>query len=253
MSNKKKRPENFLRRLLNQEGDFAYYTYEQLFGDEPPKIELILRTPLPTGFTPQQREAMPDGFRQTKATQILIALVYEENESEIPFVRMMVNGILYRNVNHLKPSDVQLALCFQKEPPPELLADLGYEATSRPGVYQSTVSIFSDLLVLVLSELSSAMHNSSLKLFARSQKSRRDAYNTLLKQGFPNHPPAAQMALAQIAALTETEMDEMSVEMGSALLSQMSGKSPGDGNNPLAKLSPEQVIQDVEAFLREQR
>ena len=61
------------------------------------------------------------------------------------------------------------------------------------------------------------------------------------------------LALAQIAALTETEMDEMSVEMGSVLLSQMSGKSPGEGNNPLAKLSPEQVIQDVEAFLREQR
>lgn len=253
MSKKKKKPENFLRRLLNQEGDFAYYTYEQLFGDKPPKIEVVLKTPFPDGFSPQQRAALADGFNQTQAKQILIALVYAENESEIPFVRMLVNGILYRNTYQLKQSDVQLALLYQKEPPPELLTELGYQPTARPGVYQCRFPLFSDLLVIVLSELSNAFHNAGIKIFARNQPARRAAYTVMLNHDFLNMQAGARMALAQLAAMTETEMDDASVELHDALLAQMGGKSKTGNQDPLANLAPEQVIRDVEAFLRTQR
>jgi hypothetical protein len=144
-------------------------------------------------------------------------------------------------------------LLFQKEPPAALLTELGYQPTSRPGVYQSSLSLFSDLLVIVLSELSNAFHNASIKIFARSQQARRDAYTVLLNHGFPNMPAGARMALAQLAAMTEAEMDDASVEMHDALLAQMGGKSKAGNQDPLANLSPEQVIRDVEAFLREQR
>jgi hypothetical protein len=112
MSNKKKKPKNFLRRLLNQQGDFAYYTYEQLFGDEPPKMGMMMSSRLPDGFSPEQRAALADGLKQTQAKRIALGLGYFENESELPFVRMMMKGILYRNTFNLKGGDIQLVLLY---------------------------------------------------------------------------------------------------------------------------------------------
>jgi hypothetical protein len=164
-----------------------------------------------------------------------------------------MKGILYRNTFKLKRGDIQLVLLYQKEPSPALLADLGYQSASRPGVYQTAIPILSDILVIVLSELSNALYNAGLKIFARSQKARSAAYNVMINHGAREMPPGMRMATAQLAALTEEEMDGAGAALHEALLSQLGDKSKTGAQDPLADLSPEEVIRDVEAFLRQQR
>ena len=68
-----------------------------------------------------------------------------------------------------------------KTPLPERLAAFGYAPTAQPGVYQSQNVLATEIMLLVLNELSPAPHNALVKAFASSKQEKAKAF-ALLRQ-----------------------------------------------------------------------
>ena len=64
--------------------------------------------------------------------------------------------------------------------------------------------------------------------------------------------PAARETLAQIAALTEEEVDNLSGEMSNAFMAGLSGTSRKDNSEPFADAPTDEMIDAVENYLRKQ-
>ena len=249
MAAAKKPKKKFLNRIFGEDGEMAHYTHEQLFGDGVPKVDMLL-TSQTGSLTPQQRAAMPDGLRQSSALQMILNFAYDD--TELPFLRTIACGVLRRREYKLTEKDLLLVVVYRADPDPELMADFGYEPTARPAIYRSSVDIFKGVMVMALGELSGALYNANFKVFARSQAARREAYNTLARAGFPNMHPAARETLAQIAALTEEEVDNLSGEMSNAFMAGLSGTSRKDNSEPFADAPTDEMIDAVEKYLRKQ-
>lgn len=251
MASKKSPKKNFFDRLFDEHGNFVVYTHEELFGSETPKVDVLLTCSNKEGWTLEQRRMLPDGLRQGKATHIIMNMSYDQVEDELPFIRIMVCGILYRDSENLPESDVLMVMVLTQAPKPEIMEELGFKPTKRPGIYRSAISIFENQIVMVLDQLSNTLPNAPFKCFSRSQKARQDAYNTLMMYDFPGYSPSVRGALAQIAALTEQEVDEFSVEMRDSLMASMS-EAGASNEEPFADVSTNEMIAAVEEYLRKQ-
>lgn len=250
MAAKKNRKRNFLDQLFDENGNLIRYTHEDLFGDQPPKVDMLLKPKRGKTFD-NVRTALPDGLAQTTGRYMLINYLYGEVDNERPFIRTMACGVLYRQEHNLRQQDVALFVVFIYQPVPGLLDDLGFEPTKRPGVYRSTLGIFADQTVIILQELSNALHNATFKIFARSQKARQDAYKTMLRQDITKMPPGMRTVLAQIAAMTEEEVDNFDEGMAASFNRAISGNGQSE-QEPLTELSPAEISKAVEEYLRAQ-
>jgi len=255
MGSNKRRQKKYLSRLLGEEGNLIHYKHEELFGDGGAKIDILFTSKASGGWDAEARKLMPDGLRHSNAEHIIINFAYDLIDTDLPFIRTLANGILYREEHDLSQDDVLLALAFTKHPDPRILDELEYYPTKRPGIYRSRMPIFSDQIVMVLDELSNTLWNASFKCFSRSQKSRQDAYKLLAKHDFPGYPAHMREALAMIAELTEEEVDNFNSpdnDKSEGLMAAMMGPSDDEDEGSLDDVTSEEMVAAVEAYLREQ-
>ena len=146
MSKKKKPKKKYLSRLLNTEGNFILYTHEELFGEKGIKADVAFTGDKAKGWTPEvnRNPKMPDGIRQSDASHIFMNFAYDQIDTDLPFMRTMAMGILFRNENNLTEDEVLLIDVFTKEPDPRILEELQFYPTKRPGIYRSKLSIFNN-------------------------------------------------------------------------------------------------------------
>lgn len=228
------------------------YSYEDLFGSESPKIDILLRSRNGQKLTFLQRMLLPDGLRQSDAPHIIMNFAYQEEDNRRPFARTLVCGRYYCDFAQISADDLLLVLLFPEDPDHEILTEFGYQVTKHPGIYQSSLPLFRRQMVIVFGELRNALRNAPFKLFARSQDSRQSAYKTLLRFNFLGFPAPWRGVIAKIAALTEQEVDNFSEETQDALLDTLKGP-PGKGDaEPFADTTPEKVADEVDAFLRQE-
>lgn len=229
------------------------YSYEDLFGDSEPKVDIVLRARDGGKLTFFQRMFLPDGLRQNATSHILMNFAYTEEDGRRPFVRTLVCGQYYREGFDVAEEDLLVVMLFPAEPDREILSALGYQPTKDPGIYRSTFPLFQRQIVIVFGELRNTLRNAPFKLFARSQESRQGAYKTLLRFNFPGLPAPWRGVIAKIAALTEKEVDNFDETTSEALLDTLKGP-PGKGDaEPFADTTPGELADEVEAFLREEK
>ena len=226
------------------------YSYDELFGSDSPKIDILLRSRDGRKLTFLQRMFLPDGLRQSEAAHIIMNFAYTEEDKRRSFARTLVCGRYYCDSMEVAHDDLLLVMLFPQEPDREILAEFGYQPTQDPGIYRSDLPLFRRQIVMVFGELRNALRNAPFKLFARSQDSRQGAYKTLLRFNFLGMPAPLRGVLAKIAALTEHEVDNFSEEMNESLLDTLKGP-PGKGDaEPFADTTPAAMVDEVEEFLK---
>lgn len=244
-------PANYFKAVLGED-NVVLLRLEDLVRAVQPKIDLLIRCNSPEGWNTEQRRRLPDGLRRTNATHILLNFAESQVNEESPFKHLLACGWLYQESHHLKYQDVLLVVVFTREPDRNLLSEFGFVATKLPGIYRSSLPLIKNQKVMVLSELSNAPYNALFKCFARNQKSRQEAYQTVLRYKRPYFTPSVRAVIAQIAALTEQEVDQYNEELHGALLASLSGPSRIVDQEPFADLSSIEILKEMEAYLQAQ-
>lgn len=226
------------------------YSYEDLFGDGEPTVDIMLRARDGGKLTLFQRMFLPDGLRHYAKSHIIMNFAYTEEDGRRPFMRTLVCGRYYQEAFDVADEDLLVVMLFPAEPDRESLKALGYEPTKDPGIYRSTFPLFQRQIVIVFGELRNTLRNAPFKLFARSQESRQGAYKTLLRFNFPGLPAPWRGVIAKLAALTEKEVDNFDEKTNEALLDTLKGPPDKGDAEPFADTTPSELADEVEAFLR---
>ncbi len=235
-------------------------SFEELIGDNPLKIDLVFRCNTPSGWTTEQRQRLPDGLRRTKATHLLLNFAEMfagdeaiEEQFESIFQRILACSWLYQRSHGLNSNDIWPVVVFAYAPDLAFLKELGFAPTKLPGIYQSLSPIAKRIRVMLLSELSSAPHNAIFKCFAHGQQARQQAYQTIIRYQRPYFTPPVRALAAQLATLSELQMEQYDEGLHQALSATLSGPGRIREQEPFADLSSAELLLQVEAYLREQQ
>lgn len=150
-------------------------------SSEPPRVDIVLLRRETTEWTAAQQAMLPDGVRDTNAHSILLEFKYSESLSREAIVQALAYEHFFRTTRGLQPTEVRMFILCAKTPLPERLAAFGYAPTAQPGVYQSQNVLATEIILLVLNELSPAPHNALVKAFASRKQEKAKAF-ALLRQ-----------------------------------------------------------------------
>jgi hypothetical protein len=137
-------------------------------------------------WTAQQRQALPDGIRDSLARHFLLEVKITESFSREVVEQALGYDIFYRrkpDIASLPASAVASFIICAKTPRRQTLAQFGYEPTQWAGIYQSNKLFLERINLMVLNELSPQPHNVFFKLFANQlvslSASQRSAKNLI--------------------------------------------------------------------------
>jgi len=170
-----------LEELLSPVG-IQVYTDFPLLSKSPEADILLLRRDSPQ-WTTEQRLRLPDGIRDSSASQILIEFKYTESINEEAFLQTLSYDTIYKRAKLLKATDIQTFLVSSKTPQAETLTEWGYTGTNQPGVYRSQERSLRLITLLSLNDLSAEPHNAFVKTFASRRQQKREAFATLKRTG----------------------------------------------------------------------
>ena len=137
---------------------------------DPPEVDILLLKRQAAKWTAAQRALLPDGIRDSKASDILIEFKYTESFNEKALAQTISYDSLYKRTKNLSDEEVQTVLFSAKTPWIDTLERLGYSQTEFAGVYRSEIPILDNILLLSLNDLSDEPHNVWIKCFASKQK-----------------------------------------------------------------------------------
>ena len=150
---------------------------------DSPRIDILLLKRQSTEWTTEQLELLPDGIRDTKATDILLEFKYTESLNAKAIQQTLSYDYLYKAHKQKDPKHVQsFILCAQK-PQKSTLKKLGYRETSIAGVYQSQFILIRKVILLSLNELSNEPHNAYVRCFASHLQEKEKAFDLLENTG----------------------------------------------------------------------
>ncbi len=137
----------------------------KLMSDPPRGDILLLRREQPY-WTAEQLAYLPDGIRNSQASDILVEFKYTESLTGQMIAKVLSYDTLYREIQELPTERVESFILCSKTPRPKLLKDYGYRPTEWAGVYQSGNILLEHVKILVLNDLSNDPHNAFVKCFA---------------------------------------------------------------------------------------
>ena len=137
---------------------------------DPPEVDILLLRRQAAKWTAAQRALLPDGIRDSKASDILIEFKYTESFNEKALQQTLGYDGFFKRTKNLSDEKVQTVLLSAKTPWADTLERLGYGKTEFAGVYRSEIAIFEKVLLLSLNDLSDEPHNAWIKCFASKQK-----------------------------------------------------------------------------------
>lgn len=131
---------------------------------------------------------LPDGVRNTKATNIQLEFRYAEPFNEDTLQHALADEFFYERQNKLSDKKVQTFLLIADQPQEGKLSELGYESTELPGVYRTQNEIIKNIVLLSISELSNEPHNAFVKNFASRRQMKQNASDMLENSGLDFTP-----------------------------------------------------------------
>lgn len=136
-------------------------------GALPPAIDLLLVRREPgKPWTPWQLLFLSDGIRDSTATHILIELKYTESLTYHAIEALIGYEVFYRRNNKLPRRAVQSVIMLAKQPRESTRTRVGLTVRMAPGVYRGTHWTLVSKRMIVVSELSVAIHNVFVRLFS---------------------------------------------------------------------------------------
>ncbi|MCK5876767.1 MAG: hypothetical protein KAG43_03970, partial [Candidatus Marithrix sp.] len=117
------------------------------------------------------------------ATHILLEFKHTESVNENVFRQALGYDTFYKRAQNLTHGQVQTFVISSKKTQARTLAEFGYQATEKCGVYKSTHSLLNSIILISLNELSSEVHNSWLKCFASHMLEKKAAFGLVQNEG----------------------------------------------------------------------
>ncbi len=149
----------------------------------PPEADILLLRRNTPKWTAAQRARLPDGIRDSEASDILIEFKYTQSFNEQAVAQAAGYDFFYKQAKQLPPQQVQTVLLSAREPRSDTLTYLGYQLTDYPGVYRSQTPVIRNVLLLSLNELSNEPHNLWIKSFASQIKVKKQVFNLMDQLG----------------------------------------------------------------------
>lgn len=150
---------------------------------DPPEADILLLRKKHSEWTEEQKELLPDGIRDSQATDILLEFKYTESVNDKAFRQTVCYDYLYRIAKQKKQPEVQTFLLSAKTTQRATLEKFAYSQSCVQGVYKSDNPFLKDIPLLSLNELSDELHNAYIKCFASRKKEKRIAYKILEHKG----------------------------------------------------------------------
>jgi hypothetical protein len=182
-----------LQELLTPVG-IKVVTEFQVMAESPRGDILILRRQQ-SAWTPAQRALLPDGIRDSEASDILLEFKYTEVVNKMALCQALGYGRFYCQSQRLTKTEVQTFILSAKTPTAKTLRKFGYKQAEQPGVYRSDNIMLEGLPLLVLNELRDEPHNAFVKSFASRYLARKAALETLKGVGLQTLSPTVQTVL----------------------------------------------------------
>ncbi len=133
-------------------------------------------------WTEEQRQYLPDGLRDSRATHLLLEFKYTQSLEEASFRQAIAYDMLYRQLQSnrdLPQEAIQTFIISAKTSQAETLSKFGYQPTEQTGVYISQELFLQNIPLLLLNELSNEQHNAFVKLFASRRRAKLAAMESL--------------------------------------------------------------------------
>ncbi len=149
----------------------------------PPEADIVIIRRKGERWTPEQRAVLPDGVRDVASPYIIIEFKYSQSVNERAFRQTLNYDSLYKSSQDLNHEEVQTFLVSSKSPLKKVLAEAGYSATGKRGVYKTDAYILNSIILMDLNKLSDEPHNAFIKCFASHKKQKTAAFKTLTSMG----------------------------------------------------------------------
>ncbi len=208
---------------------------------ESPKIDILLLRREEPEWTAEQRELLPDGIRDSKASDILLEFKYTESINEDALMQAVGYDFFYRQHQTLSRERVQSFLLSAKKPQNSTLKKRGYQSTEHPGVYRSKFDLNRHIVLLSLNELSNEPHNAFVKCFASHRQEKQHAFEVLETQNYNSLTTNLKCFLDGLKGLwfTLKKGDDMNMELTPELISKWGEQW---GKSYMANLKPEEIF-----------
>jgi hypothetical protein len=209
----------------------------------PPKGDiLILRREQPT-WTPEQRALLPDGVRDSQASDILLEFKYTESVNKETLCQALGYDTFYRRTHEVvDEAAVQTFVLSAKTPAAETVEQFEYQPAEQPGVYRSSNIFVRDIPLLVLNELRAEPHNIFVKSFASRYPARRAALETLRAVGLQAFPQTVQALMDFLWRQWQMKVEAMELEEVEISLEELIELGKQWQELMLASLPPEEVL-----------
>ncbi len=208
---------------------------------ESPRIDILLLRREEPEWTDEQLELLPDGIRDTKASDILLELKYTESLNDDVLQQVLGYDFFYRKHQTMNREQVQSFLLSAKKPQTSTLKKLGYQITEHPGVYRSKFRLVRQVILLSLNELSNEPHNAFVKCFASHRQEKQEAFQVLENQVYNSLNMNLKYFLDGLKGIwfTLKKGDDMNLELTPELITAWGEKW---GKSYLAHLKPEERL-----------
>jgi hypothetical protein len=150
---------------------------------ESPRVDILILKRDSSQWTTEQLALLPDGVRDTQATDLLLEFKYTESLNDDAIQQTLGSDYFYRKHNDKKREVVQSFLLSARKPQNSTLKKLGYKNTNIPGVYRSQFRLIRKVVLLSLNELSNEPHNAFVKCFASHRQEKQKAFDLLEQSG----------------------------------------------------------------------
>ncbi|RKZ93234.1 MAG: hypothetical protein DRR19_01795 [Candidatus Parabeggiatoa sp. nov. 1] len=176
----------FGRLLEKVLGSVNILVYPELsVMSQPPKADVLLLRREGSFWTDEQRKRLPDGVRDSFASNILLEFKYTESLDEKAFQQALCYRTFYQQAKELASEEVQAFVISSKTPQKKRITGWDYALTKQAGVYHSDNWLLKDIPLLVLNELPPTPHNAWIKCFASRQKEKQNAFDALRQEAEP--------------------------------------------------------------------
>lgn len=152
-------------------------------------------------WTDAQRERMPDGIRDSLASDVILEFKYTESANRDAFQQALGYDITYRRKNEYEPDKVETFLLSSMTPEIITSEEFGYKLAEHPGVYRSTHPMMERVTLLVLNELSDVSYNAYVKIFSSRKDAKAKAQQVLTYDVMPTLSNELQFMVDQLIHL----------------------------------------------------
>ncbi len=208
---------------------------------ESPRIDILLLRRNESEWTDEQLALLPDGIRNTKATDLLLEFKYTESFNDDALQQALGYDFFYKQFQNLKSDKLQSFLLIAKKPQNSMLKKLGYKNTEYPGVYRSSFRLFKKIILLSLNELSDEPHNAFIKCFASHRQEKEKAFQVLEKYAYNSLTTHLKSYLNGLKGIwfTLPKGEDMNLDLTPELITAWGEKW---GKSYLAHLKPEEIL-----------